>query len=52
MLYFLYFLKDEFILLNVFKYITFRSFGAGVTAFLLSVFLGEKFIQFFKKQAV
>ncbi len=50
MLYFLYFLKDEFILLNVFKYITFRSFGAGVTAFLLSVFLGEKFIQFLKNR--
>ena len=44
MLYFLSFLKDEFILFNVFKYITFRSFGAGITAFILSIFIGKKFI--------
>ncbi len=48
MLYFLFYLKDEFILFNVFKYITFRSFGAGVTAFLICLFLGERFINFLK----
>ncbi len=45
MLYFLHLLKDEFLFLNVFKYITFRSFGAGLTSFLLCVFLGHKFIE-------
>lgn len=50
MLYFLYFLKDQFILFNVFKYITFRSFGAGVTAFIISIFLGGKFIKFLQNK--
>jgi phospho-N-acetylmuramoyl-pentapeptide-transferase len=36
---------------NVFKYITFRSFGAGVTAFLISIILGRIFINFlYRKQ--
>jgi phospho-N-acetylmuramoyl-pentapeptide-transferase len=46
MLYLLYLLKEDFILFNVFKYITFRSFGAGVTAFLISVVLGKTFINY------
>lgn len=46
MLYFLFYLKEHFILFNVFKYITFRSFGAGVTAFVICIFLGQKFINF------
>jgi len=50
MLYFLFYLKDQFILFNVFKYITFRSFGAGVTAFLICLFLGERFINFLKEK--
>ena len=50
MLYFLYFLKDQFIILNVFKYITFRSFCAGVTAFLICIFLGGKFISYLRKK--
>lgn len=50
MLYFLSLLKDEFILFNVFKYITFRSFGAGLTAFLLSIFLGRKFINLLREK--
>lgn len=50
MLYFLFYLKDQFILFNVFKYITFRSFGAGVTAFLICLFLGERFITFLKEK--
>ena len=50
MLYFLFYLKDYFILFNVFKYITFRSFGAGVTAFLICIFLGQKFINFLQEK--
>lgn len=50
MLYFLSLLKEEFILFNVFKYITFRSFGAGVTAFILSIVIGRKFIAFLRKK--
>ena len=49
MLYFLHFLKDEFLFLNVFKYITFRSFGAGVTSFLLCVLLGNRLIDFLRR---
>ncbi|MCY3986465.1 MAG: phospho-N-acetylmuramoyl-pentapeptide-transferase [Candidatus Dadabacteria bacterium] len=48
MLYFLHLLKDDFIFLNVFKYITFRSFGAGLTSFLLCIFLGKKLIDLLK----
>ncbi len=48
MLYFLHLLKDDFIFLNVFKYITFRSFGAGLTSFILCVFLGKKLIELLK----
>lgn len=40
MFYFLYLLKSDFAPFNVFKYITFRSFGAGVTAFLITIVLG------------
>ncbi len=50
MLYFLFYLKDQYIIFNVFKYITFRSFGAGVTAFLICIFLGGKFIEILKKK--
>ena len=46
MLYLLYLLKEDFIFFNVFRYITFRSFGAGVTAFLISVVLGKTFINY------
>ncbi len=48
MLYFLHFLKDEFLFLNIFKYITFRSFGAGLTSFIICAFLGKKLIDFLK----
>ncbi len=48
MLHLLYLLFDDIAVLNVFKYITFRSFGAGVTSFLISVFLGGKFIDFLR----
>jgi phospho-N-acetylmuramoyl-pentapeptide-transferase len=50
MFYLLYLLKEDFILFNVFKYITFRSFGAGVTAFLISIILGKAFINFLSKK--
>ncbi|MGQ0793929.1 MAG: phospho-N-acetylmuramoyl-pentapeptide-transferase [Deltaproteobacteria bacterium] len=50
MLYFLYLLRDEFIFLNIFKYITFRSFGAGITAFVVSIFLGRRFIEFLRER--
>jgi len=46
MLHLLYLYKGDFILFNVFRYITFRSFGAGVTAFLISIILGGVFIKF------
>lgn len=50
MLYLLYLYKGDFILFNVFKYITFRSLGAGVTAFLISIILGGVFIRFLTKR--
>ncbi|HEY7535434.1 MAG TPA: phospho-N-acetylmuramoyl-pentapeptide-transferase [Thermodesulfobacteriota bacterium] len=49
MLYLLYLLKEDFLFFNVFKYITFRSFGAGVTAFLLSIILGRLLIKLLVK---
>ena len=50
---FLYPLKDLLPLFNVFRYITFRSAGASVTAFLVCVILGPWVIQSLKKmQAV
>ena len=48
MMHLLYSLFDDVAVFNVFKYITFRSFGAGVTSFAISVFLGGKFINFLK----
>ncbi len=38
--YFLYPLRDEWILFNLFRYITFRSVGASITAFLVCLILG------------
>ncbi len=46
MLHLLHFLKDDLSLLNIFSYVTFRSFGAGVFAFFISVFLGGRAIAF------
>lgn len=42
---FLYPLKDLFFGFNVFRYITFRSAGAAITAFLISVIFGNFFIR-------
>ena len=44
MLYWLHSLKDFSIVFNLFRYITFRSAGASITAFLLSVWLGPAII--------
>lgn len=42
---FLYPLRDYAIFFNVFRYITFRSVGASVTAFLVCLILGPLFIR-------
>ena len=41
MLYYLSFLSEKLGPLNVFQYITFRAFGAAITAFLLCLLLGR-----------
>jgi len=43
--YFLYPLREYSIFFNVFKYITFRSVGASITAFLVCLILGPAFIR-------
>ncbi len=48
MLYFLHSLKDVFILFNLFRYITFRSAGASITAFILCLWLGPRMIGWLK----
>ena len=48
MFYFLYPLKDFSIVFNIFRYITFRSAAASVTAFLLCLWLGPIIIQWLK----
>lgn len=45
---FLYPLNDISIVFNIFKYITVRSGGAAVTAFLLALWLGPKMIEWLK----
>ncbi len=45
---FLYPLKDYSIVFNLFKYITFRSAGAAVTAFLITLILGPKIIEWLR----
>jgi len=50
MFHLLYLLKEDFVIFNVFRYITFRSFGAGVTAFLISIILGGVFIRFLARR--
>lgn len=49
MFYFLYPLKDISIVFNLFRYITLRSAGASITAFLLSLWLGPRIIAWLKK---
>lgn len=50
MLYLLHFLKDDLPLLNIFTYVTFRSFGAGVFAFFISALLGSRMIAFLERR--
>lgn len=46
---FLYPLSEQISLFNVFRYITFRSLGAALTALMLSLLLGPAFINWLKK---
>jgi len=46
----LYPLHEQFSILNVFKYITFRTFGASITAVFLSMLLGPTFIRYLGKK--
>jgi phospho-N-acetylmuramoyl-pentapeptide-transferase len=48
--YFLYPLHEQFSAFNVFKYITFRSFGAAITAVLLSMLLSPWYIALMQKK--
>jgi phospho-N-acetylmuramoyl-pentapeptide-transferase len=50
LLYFLYPLHTEYSFLNVFKYITFRTFGAAITSVLLCMLLGPAFIALMQKK--
>ncbi len=50
--YFLYPLRADFIIFNLFKYITFRTFGALVTALFLYLFVGKRFIRFLTQHKV
>lgn len=47
--YFLYPLHDTFIGFNVFRYITFRAFGAMLTAMLIYFVFGKMFINFLRR---
>lgn len=48
LLYFLYPFRETLHVFQVFKYLTFRSLGAGLTAFLICWALGPRFIQLLK----
>ena len=47
----LYPLADQFSVFNVFRYITFRTAGATVTALALSLLLGPRFIRLLRERA-
>ncbi|VAW14957.1 Phospho-N-acetylmuramoyl-pentapeptide-transferase, partial [hydrothermal vent metagenome] len=49
MFYYLSQFRDVFSQLNIFRYITFRAGMAGVTTFLLCIFLGPLVIRSLKK---
>lgn len=46
----LYRLHDDYTIFNVFKYITFRTVGALITAMVIYFLLGKKWITFLKKK--
>ena len=48
--YFLYPLHLKYALFNVFKYITFRTFGASITSVLLCLLVGPSYIRFLQRK--
>lgn len=48
----LYPLRTEFIVFNLFKYFTFRTFGALMTALILYLLLGKRFIAYLRRNQV
>ena len=53
MLYHIFYpLSSDYPILNVFKYITFRSAYAGITALAISLLVGPRMIRFLKKYEV
>ena len=50
MLYHLYFLRDQLSLLNIFGYISFRSLGAVLMSFFISLILFPRFISFLQSK--
>lgn len=49
LLYFLYPLHTQFGIFHVFKYITFRTFGASITSVLIALFVGPAYIQLLQR---
>ncbi len=49
---FLYPFHTDLSWLNVFRYITFRSIGSSITAFLIVIIIGPKFIAWLKKKQI
>ncbi|MCA9687861.1 MAG: phospho-N-acetylmuramoyl-pentapeptide-transferase, partial [Myxococcales bacterium] len=45
-------LSDQLGLLNVFRYLTFRTAGAVLTALLLSLWLGPRFIEMLRRLSI
>ena len=52
LLYFLYPLRLEYSFFNVFKYISFRTFGAGITSVLICMVLGPAYIRWLQKKQI
>lgn len=50
--YLLYPLRADFIIFNLFKYISFRTFGALLTALFLYLIIGKRFIRYLTKNQV
>ncbi|MBI4925004.1 MAG: phospho-N-acetylmuramoyl-pentapeptide-transferase [Bdellovibrio sp.] len=52
LLYLFYPLYTKIAVFNVFKYITFRTFGAAITSVLLCMLIGPAFIKFLQKKQI
>ncbi|MCP5467945.1 MAG: phospho-N-acetylmuramoyl-pentapeptide-transferase [Deltaproteobacteria bacterium] len=52
MFYYLYLQNKDEMIFNIFKYITFRTFAAVVTAFFLYIVLGKPFIHYLKNRSI